>query len=420
MTHIDGYSRKTALQRAPASLQSDDKSVKDAINKLKARGVKSGAKSAPPPKPDANAVATNANKAGAILERAFVKSSEKATGIVSRLSENLLGDKGVHTKLLTRLLVTDDREITKLKDQLHYSHWKASTSGTSPEDRMVTRTAILLAFAHGANLDETARLKSFLNTCDPSTRDNVLAALNKPDANATRILNHFQQGPLTVSVDGSAERGKLQNWAGQHGEDQSVKSKTDKFLADNINNPKFQKDPALTNIKDLGGKGVEPAIIVGATAVSAYTVEGIYKPLNKALRDGEPLSSDQDLLTRAATHFMSKLPDFQGIVARGGGSGWQDAARAKYVPGQVVTEHAFTSTSPDQGFPGSIQFIIESRHGKEVTDLSVATGQDGREVLFPPGAKFEVLAVETADEKFTIKKTGQQENIMFIVMREVD
>ena len=82
---------------------------------------------------------------------------------------------------------------------------------------------------------------------------------------------------------------------------------------------------------------------------------------------------------------MDRLPDFQGIVRRGGGGFWQDDARAKYIPGQVVTEPTFVSSSPNKGFDGSIQFVIESHHGKEVTDLSVTNKGDGREVLFPPG-----------------------------------
>jgi hypothetical protein len=255
------------------------------------------------------------------------------------------------------------------------------------------------------NHDEAVEFRAPLFAFAPENRDELFEEALKLNlyGSGGAVAALSDHAPVLLLRDTVAAQGLHQQELGQAlaGFVETVRSVRKRLLSARGNVPSEKDDPRLE----------------------------VYKVVNPELRAqngrmGE-LSPEVDHLTRAATHFMSKLPDFHGIVARGGGSGWQDIAREKYVPGQVVTEYAFNSGSPDRGFDGSIPFIIESRHGKEVTDLSV-TAKDGREVLFPPGAKFEVLAVQTGTEDFTIDSLGvkkgnpNNEKTMFIIMREVD
>lgn len=404
MSMIHGYTHAGAIQRAPTSIQ---QTVTPHIQALHEMGVKASNQSAPPPKQ--YGIIASWGGVHDSLKSEFAKSGRKAFDITSQISSQAL-EGGVNEKLQKRLANLTPDQAKTLKDQLHYSAWQAHTSGTTSEDRLVIRTALVLAFAHGASLDDTARLKQFLNTADSATRNSVLAALNKPDANPTDVLTYFQAVPMDA-VD------QIQAWVRR---DDSVNATKIPKLVDNFLSINAQKlgvapnSPEYQNLK------------IGATAISAYTSD-IYKDVNKELRQNPPdqISPQIEMLTVAAKDFLSRLPDFQGIVARGGGSGWQDIARARYVPGQVVTEPTFISSSPNKGFDGSVQFIIESRHGKEVSGLSVNGSFDGREVLFPPGTKFEVLAVETASETYSFFGTSKTDNpnnekTMFIVLREVD
>ncbi|MBW4031254.1 MAG: hypothetical protein HIU88_01155 [Acidobacteria bacterium] len=64
----------------------------------------------------------------------------------------------------------------------------------------------------------------------------------------------------------------------------------------------------------------------------------------------------------------------------------------KYVPGAVVKEDAFTSTSsdPGQAFAGNTRFFIESFHGKDVAAWSSVKSES--EVLFDKGTSFDVIS----------------------------
>ena len=421
MSHVDGYTHAKAISRAPVDIQGK---VSPHIEKLHELGVKAVGPNASPPPP----VNTRAEKLAvrANLKTTFAKSREKAKNIANQL----LGG-GLHAKLQGRLSRLDPQQTATLKGQLHFGGWEASRSSTKPEDRVVIRSAMLSAFAHGASFNETARLRSFLMTADGNTRNEVFAALNKPDANTGRILDYFQRGPFRAPDDGAEQLGGAADKAegGRGMASKQMNRLTDAFLAKQgviaPTPPPKDADPKTVEAHELAVSEYNNKK-VGAMAVSAYT-SGFYVPVNKQLRaqDGGTgqMREDTDLMTRAATDFLSKLPDFQGIVARGGGAGWQDIASEIYKPGLIVTEQAFTSGSPNKGFSGSIQFIIESRHGKEISDLSLKTG-DGREVVFPPGTKFEVLTVEKSDEKVPALDANMNripdENVMFIVLREVE
>jgi hypothetical protein len=61
------------------------------------------------------------------------------------------------------------------------------------------------------------------------------------------------------------------------------------------------------------------------------------------------------------------------------------------LPGNIVTEEAFTSATRDRGisFPGQLRFEIISKTGKLVAEYSSKVGEE--EVLFDQGTQFKVL-----------------------------
>jgi hypothetical protein len=403
MSNIHGFTRDGVAAKLPDDVRTG---AKLHIKKLNESGVQPSAQNGPTFK---LVDATTALKGD--LTTTFARSNAKANSIIANLSNEALSG-GVHEKLEKRLSADAQKggqQAAQLSHQLHFSGAKALLSGTNVHDRVVIRAALVLAFAHGANLDETARLKEFLTKASPATRNIVFDELNKPDANASRILNYHQLGPAFVADDAQA---KLQ----------ALATRTAAF---DFKGSVSRADDYLTNVLGLDPKDDDNRDTrIGALAVAAYT-DNTYLDVNKALRDqagrkGE-LAGDMDLLTRAATQFMNKMDDFEGIVIRGAGAGLQDKFRERYVPGQVVTEHQFTSTSPDLGFDTPIKFVIESHHGKDVSALSANAKTDGHEVLFPPGAKFEVLGVVEPDQNAANTwGTDVGQRPMVIIMREVE
>ncbi|MEU6188056.1 ADP-ribosyltransferase [Nocardia sp. NPDC047038] len=118
-----------------------------------------------------------------------------------------------------------------------------------------------------------------------------------------------------------------------------------------------------------------------------YTSEG-YMELNKALREGTVTPAQQARID-AINHALTKLPRYEGNVYRGAEIG--PKISAKYQPGQVVTEDAFTSTTskPRSAFYGNVRFNILSRSGRSVKEYSRFPSEE--EILFPSGSKFKVL-----------------------------
>lgn len=98
--------------------------------------------------------------------------------------------------------------------------------------------------------------------------------------------------------------------------------------------------------------------------------------MNAALRAGDTDALRYyDAHIRAATSWLNQLPPFEGQVCRGVSVyDPQVAGRIaeSYQPGTIVAERPFTSTSAsnDANFDGLVQFTIESRSGRDVTDLS--------------------------------------------------
>jgi hypothetical protein len=64
----------------------------------------------------------------------------------------------------------------------------------------------------------------------------------------------------------------------------------------------------------------------------------------------------------------------------------------RYVPGSVVKEDAFTSSSADpaQAFAGNTKFFIDSFHGKDVKAWSSVESE--LEILFDKGTSFDVIS----------------------------
>jgi len=129
-----------------------------------------------------------------------------------------------------------------------------------------------------------------------------------------------------------------------------------------------------------------------AVAMYAYS-RNDYSDINMVLRGEAPdLAGDFGGQIAVTSSALEKLPDFRGVVFRRCKDGeWTDV----YQPGATVTERAYTSTSMEYdtqlGAPGAgrVEFVIGSRTGKDITQLS-GKGELENEVLFKPGVEFKV------------------------------
>ena len=411
---VAGFTRADALKRVPTSINAD---VGKEVAKLHELGVKAAPNEYKKSLVKDNLRLVLKDRLGVGKDHLGVSDDNKgaaAKAIVKNISPNLRGP--VLNRVEKRLAALTDGQIRGMTRLLREQKLVEETGTTrSIPERMLIRSSLLLAFANGSNTNEMERLKTFLSNADTQTRKDVYQALNTANPNVTSVLDTFQNGPLQIFHDDAKT---LTEWATRDGGaagSQAAKRVDDYMAAWQKATGRAVSDPEYTITK------------IGAAAVSAYTSE-VYKTVNEEMRAhpgaNDKLSPESELLSRAATHFLSTLPDFRGIVSRGGGSGWQDDAIKKYVPGQIVTEYTLLSSSADKGFGGSIQFLIESHHGKEVSDLSVAP-KDGREVMFPPGTRFEVLGVHHATEDTSMDNAGQWiqnedgKQTLVIVMREV-
>jgi WXG100 family type VII secretion target len=127
-------------------------------------------------------------------------------------------------------------------------------------------------------------------------------------------------------------------------------------------------------------------------ALRAYTGNEFYADLNRALRTGN-VDDLQRLnpMIQNINRGLDQMPRFDGPVYRGTSLTPEQAAR--YVPGEFVTESAFTSTSAQasKAFSGNTRFVIQSSTGRDISSLS-AYGSTEAEVLFRPGTRFRVIS----------------------------
>ena len=133
-----------------------------------------------------------------------------------------------------------------------------------------------------------------------------------------------------------------------------------------------------------------------------------YRDINNYLRGGEVTEEQAAHLAErsdAISTALGKLPPHEGTVFRGGN--FDEELVAKYRPGEIIREDAFTSSSTKRGFRGNTQFEIVSSNGKYIAPYAEPRFRHQEEVLFDRGTRFQVLAKDVRDGK------------TFIVMQEV-
>lgn len=116
--------------------------------------------------------------------------------------------------------------------------------------------------------------------------------------------------------------------------------------------------------------------------------------INEALREGEEMSDQQQIMMERLDRALEKLPRYEGVTYRSILSDrifdikkfWE-----KYTPGNVIAERAYTSTSVsvfDDTF--DIQMIIEGKNGRDLREYT----DFENEILFMRDTLFEVLMRE--------------------------
>lgn len=145
-------------------------------------------------------------------------------------------------------------------------------------------------------------------------------------------------------------------------------------------------------------------------AVFQYT-GGVYTEVINFLRFGKTGSHSPETLMamcRLIASAINKLPEYNGTLYRGI-LRLPPEVLEKYVPGNTVTEHGFTSTTKSKkfAFTGPYAdncFVIKSKTAKDMSSLNTYM----EEVLFLPETRFKILARE------------KQGNVDLIFMEEVD
>ena len=124
-----------------------------------------------------------------------------------------------------------------------------------------------------------------------------------------------------------------------------------------------------------------------------YISSESYK-INDKLRRGTALSKGDRQFVEALDQALRKLPEYRGTVYRSLAMGLEiedaDAFVAEYVVGKGKQFPSYISSSLgvyDPDMP--IQYIITSRHGKDMTMFNAGE----REVLFPRDTWFHVTKV---------------------------
>lgn len=155
-------------------------------------------------------------------------------------------------------------------------------------------------------------------------------------------------------------------------------------------------DDQAADVRDIVAKhpelqGIPEEDLVG---IRGYTSNDYYRDMNAAMRTGDPAGlATYDPHIRTATSGLNQLPPYKGEVGRGINPPDPDAVATRYEPGTTVTENQFTSTDTRAAFPGSVQFTIDSKTGRDIKDLSEFGGAGPEsEVLFPPGTQFNVVS----------------------------
>lgn len=127
--------------------------------------------------------------------------------------------------------------------------------------------------------------------------------------------------------------------------------------------------------------------------IHAYTGSG-YKKVNSELRKGTITNQVHDYSDRL-NDVLDKIPDHTGEMTRK--TRLTKDQWSLYVPGEVVVEPSFTSSSkktkignfPDYAYPHT--FKIKSLHGKDISEYSVYKREEA-EILFRKNSSFRVIS----------------------------
>lgn len=137
-----------------------------------------------------------------------------------------------------------------------------------------------------------------------------------------------------------------------------------------------------------------------------YTGAG-YRQVNSQLRHGTIDEPTYEYATRF-DRVLDKLPVHRATTYRG--TDLTAAQAAKYEPGKVVVEAAFTSSSKDKSFQnkGDYGFIIKGKTGRDISSVSKYPHE--QEILFKKNTAFKVTKVEP---KYNGGKTIYMEEVEF-------
>ncbi|HLU32673.1 MAG TPA: ADP-ribosyltransferase [Natronosporangium sp.] len=131
-------------------------------------------------------------------------------------------------------------------------------------------------------------------------------------------------------------------------------------------------------------------------ALTDYTGDG-YRDMNSYLRNPNQYTATEQAALQAradrVSEALARLPPQPGTTYRG--ADLPDDVLARYQPGQVVTEQAFTSTSrdpsvPQGAFDGNTLFTVIGQNGRDVAPYSQYAHE--AEILYDRGTNFMVTS----------------------------
>jgi hypothetical protein len=208
---------------------------------------------------------------------------------------------------------------------------------------------------------------------------------------AVAALNNLEQPkePGAAMSKDDAERQKFtEEWRGRKVDLAAFKATYDMEYEDAVDKlARAKSSPAVAAVLNQVPEEELVAIIL---YMSTHYVE-----MNRTLRERDKNSlGDVGDAIALADRGLEKLPSYQGWCSRGVESSSPAELAARYVPGQMVTEDGFTSTSSAEGaqYKGTVQFRIKSENGKVVESFS--RYEKEKEVLFRPGSRFMVTEKE--------------------------
>lgn len=145
-----------------------------------------------------------------------------------------------------------------------------------------------------------------------------------------------------------------------------------------------------TTFKTIVNNGWDPRVDLLTTgeliALNTYTGKE-YVKINKELHGAQPMTPFTQTMTSLAAQGLGKLPEYTGMTVRG--TNLPSGADRDCVPGAVIVNYGFTSTSAASAFRGTHQFVIQSSAGRDISFLSKFPKE--KEVVFPPAHQFRVL-----------------------------